>query len=155
MMTPPTTTCGEQTLHAALELGKNSWLLALQSPGRDNPSLHPIRGGDADGLIAKLDAVRDRLANVSGQVPKVVLCDEAGYDGFWLVRLLEQRGIECLVMEPANGPRRTESWSPVSRSGWPPPRGAIRCTSTDRPSATLRSPESHLPALRWGRVPAQ
>ncbi len=102
MTTSPTATSGEQTLHAALELSKNSWLLAIQSPGRDNPSLHPIRGGDADGLIAKLDAARDRQANVSGQVPKVVLCYEAGYDGFWLARFLEQRGIECLVMEPAS-----------------------------------------------------
>ncbi len=31
-----------------------------------------------------------------------VLCYAAGYDGFWLARLLEQRGIECLVMEPAS-----------------------------------------------------
>ncbi len=102
MTTSPTATSGEQTLHAALELSKNSWLLAIRSPGRDNPSLHPIRGGDADGLITKLDAARDRQANVSGQVPKVVLCYEAGYDGFWLARFLEQRGIECLVMEPAS-----------------------------------------------------
>ncbi len=27
---------------------------------------------------------------------------EAGYDGFWLASFLEQRGIECLVMEPAS-----------------------------------------------------
>jgi transposase len=32
----------------------------------------------------------------------VTLCYEAGYDGFWLARFLEQRGIECLVMEPAS-----------------------------------------------------
>jgi transposase len=32
----------------------------------------------------------------------VTLCYEAGYDGFWLARLLEPRGIECLVMEPAS-----------------------------------------------------
>ena len=102
MTTSPTATSGEQTLHAALELSKNSWLLAIQSPGRDNPSLHPIRGGDADGLIAKLDAARDRLSKISGHVPKVILCYEAGYDGFWLARFLEQRGIECLVMEPAS-----------------------------------------------------
>ncbi len=102
MTTSPTATSGEQTLHAALELSKNSWLLAIQFPGRDNPSLHPIRGGDTDGLMAKLDAARDRLAKVSGQVPKVSLCYEAGYDGFWLARFLEQHGIECLVMEPAS-----------------------------------------------------
>ncbi len=99
MTTSPTATSGEQTLHAALELSKNSWLLAIQSLGRDNPSLHPIRGGDADGLIAKLDAARDRLSKISGHVPKVILCYEAGYDGFWLARLLEQRGIECLNLQ--------------------------------------------------------
>ena len=45
-------------LYAALELSKKSWLLAIQFPDRDNPSLHPITGGDADGLMAKLDAAQ-------------------------------------------------------------------------------------------------
>ncbi len=61
----------DQSIHAALELSKNSWLLAIQVPGRDNPSLHPIKGGDADGLMAKLDAARraTRLGQVGrGQV---------------------------------------------------------------------------------------
>jgi len=98
----PVSTTNEQTIHAALELSKNSWLLAIQSPGRDNPSLHPIRGGDAEGLMGKLDAARDRVVKLAGQTPKVTLCYEAGYDGFWLARFLDQRGIECLVMEPAS-----------------------------------------------------
>ncbi len=102
MTTSPTTAAGGQTLYAALELSKNSWLLAIQAPGRDNPSLHPIRGGDTSGLMVKLDAARDRMAKVSGQVPKVILCYEAGYDGFWLARFLDQRGIACRVMEPAS-----------------------------------------------------
>jgi transposase len=76
--------------------------LAIQVPGRDNPSLHPIKGGDAEGLMAKLDAARDRVAKVTGQVPKVTLCYEAGYDGFWLARLLEQRGVTCRVVDPAS-----------------------------------------------------
>jgi len=98
----PVSTSDEQSIYAALELSKNSWLLAIQVPGRDNPSLYPIGGGNAEGLMAKLDAARNRLAKVSGQTPKVTLCYEAGYDGFWLTRFLEQRGIECLVMEPAS-----------------------------------------------------
>ncbi|MCZ6589559.1 MAG: IS110 family transposase, partial [Alphaproteobacteria bacterium] len=93
---------GKSTRYAALELSKNSWLLAIQVPGRDNPSLHPLKGGDAEGLTAKLDATWERMAKVTGQRPKVALCYEAGYDGFWLARLLEQRGIDCLVMEPAS-----------------------------------------------------
>ncbi len=70
-------TSSERTLHAALELSKNSWLLAIQFPNRDKASLYPIKGGDADGLMARLDAARDRLAKVSGQKPKVTLCYEA------------------------------------------------------------------------------
>ena len=102
MMTSPATSTGEQVLYCTLELSKNSWLLAIQFPGRDNPSLHPIMGGDADRLMAKLDAARERLGKFSGRVPKVILCYEAGYDGFWLARFLGQRGIECLIMEPAS-----------------------------------------------------
>ncbi len=95
-------TSSKQSIYAALELSKNSWLLAIQFPDRDSPSLYPIRGGNAEGLMGKLDAARKRLAKVSGQTPKVTLCYEAGYDGFWLARFLEQRGIECRVMEPAS-----------------------------------------------------
>ena len=92
----------DPSIYAALELSKNSWLLAIQVPGRDNPSLHPIKGGDAEGLMARLDAARHRVAKVTGQTPTVTVCYEAGYDGFWLARFLGQRGIECLVMEPAS-----------------------------------------------------
>ncbi len=86
----PVSTSNQQTIYGALELSKNSWLLAIQVPGRDNPSLHPIKGGDAEGLMARLDGARDRVAKVTGQVPKVTLCYEAGYDGFWLVRFRQR-----------------------------------------------------------------
>ncbi len=63
-------TSSKQSIYAALELSKNSWLLAIQFPDRDNPSLYPIRGGNAEGLMVKLDAARKRLAKVSGQPPE-------------------------------------------------------------------------------------
>ncbi len=50
----PVSTSNEQSIYAALELSKNSWLLAIQVAGRDNPSLYPIGGGNAEGLMAKL-----------------------------------------------------------------------------------------------------
>ncbi len=62
----PVSSSNEQCICAALEPSKNSWLLALQVPGRDNPSLYPIRGGNAEGLMAKLDAARDRVPQVTG-----------------------------------------------------------------------------------------
>ena len=42
------TPSNEQSIHAALELSKKRWLLAIQVPGRDKPSLHPIKGGDGE-----------------------------------------------------------------------------------------------------------
>ncbi len=65
----PVSTTNEQSIFAALELSKNSWLLAIRVPGRDNPSLHPIKGGDAEGLMAQLEAARDRVAKVTGRMP--------------------------------------------------------------------------------------
>ena len=34
--------------------------------------------------MVKLNAARDRLTKISGQVPKVILRYEASYDGIWL-----------------------------------------------------------------------
>ncbi len=68
----PVSTFNERSIYASLELSKNSWLLAIQLPGRDNPSLHPVKGGDADGLMAKLGAARERVAKVTGQTPTVI-----------------------------------------------------------------------------------
>ena len=73
MMVNSATASNEQSIYAALELSKNSWLLAIQVPGRDNPSLHPIQGDDIDGLMAKLDAARQRVAKDTGQTLAVVL----------------------------------------------------------------------------------
>jgi hypothetical protein len=42
-------TASANTLHCALELSKKSWLLAIQFPDREQPSLYPIAGGDAGG----------------------------------------------------------------------------------------------------------
>ena len=52
--------------------------------------------------MAKLDAARQRVAKDTDKSPAGTQCYEAGYDGFWLARFLEQRGISCQVMEPAS-----------------------------------------------------
>ena len=95
-------TASANTLHCALELSKKSWLLAIQFPDREQPSLYPIAGGDAEGLMAKLTAARDRWAKTSGALPMITLCYEVGYDAFWLARFLKARGIECHVIDPGS-----------------------------------------------------
>ena len=61
-----TATVSANTLHCALELSKKTWLLAIQFPDREQPSVYPVKGGDAGALMAKLIAARDRWAKVSG-----------------------------------------------------------------------------------------
>jgi transposase len=95
-------TASANTLHCALELSKKSWLLAIQFPDREQPSLYPIAGGDAERLMAKITAARDRWAKTSGALPMITLCYEVGYDAFWLARFLKERGIECLVIDPGS-----------------------------------------------------
>ena len=95
-----TSTASGNILHCALELSKKSWLLAIQFPDREQPSLYPVAGGGAERLMAKLTQARDRWAKTSGALPMITLCHEVGYDAFWLARFLKARGIECLVIDP-------------------------------------------------------
>jgi transposase len=62
----------------------------------------PIKGGDSEGLLTKLVTACDRWTKVSGKKPSIILCYEAGYDGFWLARFLKARGIDCLVVDSAS-----------------------------------------------------
>ncbi len=98
--TPTAGHCG--TIFVAIELSQKSWLVTLHSPDRDRISRHKLEGGDHCGLLALLESVRARAAGRLGSAPKVVSCYEAGYDGFWLHRLLEAAGISNLVFDPAS-----------------------------------------------------
>src|SRR5207248_10340220 len=59
-------------------------------------------GGDHGGLLALIDRMRERAARALGVTPAVVSCYEAGYDGFWLHRLLMAAGITNHVFDPAS-----------------------------------------------------
>jgi transposase len=89
-------------LFCAIELSKNSWLLGIQFPDREKASVYPLKGGDSEGLMAKLIAACDRWTKVSGKKPSIILCYEAGYDAFWLARFLKAHGIDCLVVDSAS-----------------------------------------------------
>ena len=48
------TTAPADRLFCAVELSKNSWLLGIQFPDHQKASVYPIKGGDSEGLMAKL-----------------------------------------------------------------------------------------------------
>jgi transposase len=90
------------TIFVAIELSQKSWLVTLHSPDKDKISRHRLDGGDHAGLLALIDRVRERAARALGGAPAVVSCYEAGYDGFWLHRLLLAAGITNYVFDPAS-----------------------------------------------------
>jgi transposase len=91
-----------ETIFAALELSKTSWLLAILTPVSDRISLHKLRGGDTASLLTRLAEVQHRISRGTGKELPVVTCYEAGHDGFWLHRWLEAQGIRNLVLDPAS-----------------------------------------------------
>ena len=90
------------TIFVAIELSQRSWLVTVHSPDKDRMSRHKLEGGDHAGLLALIDRLRERAARALGAVPTVVSCYEAGYDGFWLHRLLLGAGITSHVFDPAS-----------------------------------------------------
>src|SRR6266566_4970709 len=76
------------TIFVAIELSQRSWLVTMHCPDRDKISRHKLEGGDHAGLLALIARLRERAAGAQGVAPAVVSCYEAGYDGFWLHRLL-------------------------------------------------------------------
>src|SRR3954447_9156526 len=90
------------TLFVALELSKAKWLVGLHSPMADKVSRHTIAGGDAPALLTLIGAACRRAEAGLGGTVRVVTCYEAGYDGFWLHRLLVAHGIANQVIDPAS-----------------------------------------------------
>ncbi|HZR86116.1 MAG TPA: IS110 family transposase [Bradyrhizobium sp.] len=90
------------TVFVAIELSQKTWLLTLHSPDRDRISRHKIEGGDHAELLAQIEKVRARATAKLGSAPRVVSCYEAGYDGFWLHRLLQAAGIANFVFDAAS-----------------------------------------------------
>jgi transposase len=98
----PATDPQPATLFVALELSKAKWLVGLHSPMADKVSRHTIAGGDAPALLMLIGAARRRAEASLGGTVRVVTCYEAGYDGFWLHRLLVAHGIANQVIDPAS-----------------------------------------------------
>lgn len=95
-------TSSESVVYLALELSRSTWLVAARLPGAAKSSLHRIDAGDTAALLALIARLRMRGQEASGAAVEVVCCYEAGRDGFWLHRLLSERGVVNHVLEPTS-----------------------------------------------------
>ena len=86
----------------AIELSKKSWIVAVNTPLSDKISRYTLKACDWKELLKLIERIRTRVAGELKKRVDVVSCYEAGYDGFWLHRLLEARGIRNYVIDPAS-----------------------------------------------------
>jgi transposase len=86
----------------AIELSKKSWIVAINTPLSDKIGRYTLEGCDWKGLLELMDRVRTRVARAVGRPVEMISCYEAGYDGFWLHRLLEAQGVRNHVIDPAS-----------------------------------------------------
>jgi transposase len=86
----------------AIELSKQSWVIGFIRPFSSKVSRRVLSGGDWKGLLELIEEVQTRASREIGRTVEVMSCYEAGYDGFWLHRLLEAHGIRNYVIDPAS-----------------------------------------------------
>ena len=86
----------------AIELSKKSWIVAVNTPLSDKVGRHTLRAGDWKGLLDLIARIRTRVVEALNRPVEVISCYEAGYDGFWLHRVLEAHGVRNYVIDPAS-----------------------------------------------------
>ena len=91
------------TLVAVVELSLKSWLVAGLVPGLTRQPLKKLCC-EAEALVALLDRWRAEAIKAGRVIERTVVAFEAGRDGFWLARLLRDRGIEAYVIHPTSIP---------------------------------------------------
>lgn len=89
----------EKKLYMALELSKAKWLVRCSSGGR-KAYQEIVLPNDKERMATLVGRAKKKLGLPEGA--KVVSCYEAGRDGFWIHRFLENQGIENIVIDAAS-----------------------------------------------------
>jgi transposase len=92
----------DPVIYLAIELSASTWLVASKLPASEKTGLHRIEAGNSRALLALIADLRKKVAVKLGVEAAVVSCFEAGRDGFWLHRLLMERGVINRVVEPTS-----------------------------------------------------
>lgn len=90
-------------IFVSLELSRSTWLVTSLSPGGgEKMSKHQVRSGDVTGLLARFSQLQAKCKARTGQSYRLIVIHEAGLDGFWIHRILQNDGIESHVVDPAS-----------------------------------------------------
>jgi transposase len=83
----------------AIEVSKQTWLVAGYTPSDGRTARHKIRGGDVETLLSIIARLCQKERRATGRSVRTICCHEAGYQGFWLHRRLAAVGIESYLID--------------------------------------------------------
>jgi transposase len=90
-------------IFVSMELSRSSWVITSLSPGgAEKMSKHSVRGGDVAGLMERFARLKQKARTRTGRIFPIIVIQEAGLDGFWIHRVLQNEGIESHVVDPAS-----------------------------------------------------
>src|SRR6516225_2857348 len=85
-------------IFVSMELSRAMWLITSLSPGApEKMSKHVVVGGDVSGLLARFAQLQEKAQARTGRSFPLIVIQEAGLDGFWIHRVLQDQGIESHV----------------------------------------------------------
>ncbi|WP_407120219.1 IS110 family transposase [Bradyrhizobium sp. STM 3561] len=96
-------------IFVSLELSRSTWLVTSLSPCKgEKMSKRSMKAGDLSELLKLFAELKRKAQARTGESYPIITIQEAGLDGFWLHRALQQEGIESHVVDPASiaTPRR-------------------------------------------------
>ena len=84
----------DSTLIAVIEMSQASWLVGAIVPGVER---HPLKklAPDAEALLRLLQRWREEATKAGRTIARIAVAYEAGRDGFWLARWLQERRFEA------------------------------------------------------------
>jgi transposase len=94
------------TLAVSLELSASQWKVALHDGFREKPAVHTVSAPQASvRLQSVLELIEQQKQKWSLRPDvHVAVSYEAGQDGFWILRALRSRGIDCYMVDAASIP---------------------------------------------------
>ncbi len=90
-------------IFVSMELSRSTWLITSLSPGGgEKMSKRSVLAGDVPALLARFSELKQKALARTGKSFPIIVIQEAGLDGFWIHRKLEDEGIESYVVDPAS-----------------------------------------------------
>src|ERR1700678_4555898 len=92
-----------RAIFVSMELSRSSWLITSVSPGGgEKMSKHAVAAGNIAGLLEWLAQLKEKAHARTGRDYQIITIQEAGLDGFWIHRVLQNERIESHVVDPAS-----------------------------------------------------